>query len=305
MTFEFWTCMTKQLSTLNWLKRGALCGGLALGAVPAQAGLFDSLFGTKATESSASTGDPAQRVWHIGEFTTVQVVPAEAGAAPNQHPARLGTDVLRWQLGGIRTTIDGKNVNLFAADEINDFAEPLAQAFALAGPGDDVLLISASRRGASFLSNVTAVTARLFMQDGSIQFIVRDARREFVKEYISSPTPPKFDYGSRAAASKVAVSNSAATARRSDWLALGVTLPGAAAAVPVAAPPAAATAVAAPATQATMAPAATSTSPAAATPEPLQTELEHRMATLKRLRDRGLISEEEFQEKRKEVLKQL
>ncbi len=295
--------MTKHQSTLNWLKRGALCGGLALGAVPAHAGLIDSLFGSKSAETAPLASDSARRTWQIGEFTTVQLVPAEAGATPNQHPARLSTDVLRWQLGGIRTTVDGKTVNLFAADEINDFAEPLAQAFALAGPSDDVLLISASRRGASFRRTVTAATARLFVQDGSLQFIVRDARREFVKEYISSRTPPKFDFGSRSVASKVAVSNSAATVRRSDWLALGMTLPGAAAAAPVATPPAAAPAVATPTAQAPMAPA--TTSPAVAAPEPLQTELEHRMATLKRLRDRGLISEEEFQEKRKEVLKQL
>jgi 3-oxoacyl-ACP reductase-like protein len=54
-------------------------------------------------------------------------------------------------------------------------------------------------------------------------------------------------------------------------------------------------------------PAVPAAAPSAAAPtlEPLQTEAEHRLATLKRLRDRGLISEEEFQEKRKDVLKQL
>jgi pyruvate/2-oxoglutarate dehydrogenase complex dihydrolipoamide acyltransferase (E2) component len=292
--------MTKQPSTLIWLQRAALCGGLLVGAVPAHAGLFDSLFGGKPADAAPSV-DPAQRIWRIGEFTTVQLVPAEPGAAPNQHPFRLGADVLRWQFGGIRTTVGGKTVNLFGNDEINEIAEPLAQAFALAGPGDDVLLISSSRRGASFLTDVTAVTARLFVQDGSLQFVVRDTRLEFVKEYISSRNAPKFSYGSRALASKAAVTHSGATSRRADWLALGLTLPGAAPAAATAAQPAPA-AAAPPAAPAQVTPAA---APAAAAPEPLQTELEHRLATLKRLRDRGLISEEEFQEKRKEVLKQL
>jgi hypothetical protein len=266
---------------------------LLAAAAPAQAGIFDSLFGSGQT---AVKVDPAQRSWRIGEFTTVQVVPAEAGAAPNQHPARVTADALRWQLGGIRVTLGGSSVALFAADEINDFAEPLAQALAVAGPGDDVLLVSSSRRGASFLTDVTAVTARLFVHDDKLQLIVRDARAAFVKEYINSNKAPKFSHGSRANASAVVLSNSSAASRRGDWLALGLTLPGAAPAL-VAAPVTAA---------ATVAPTAAA-APATAAPalEPLQTEAEHRLATLKRLRDRGLISEEEFQEKRKEVLKQL
>lgn len=288
--------MTDYHESMNRLRCIVLCGGLLIGAAPAHAGLFDALFGSKPADAAPATVDPAQRVWRIGEFSAVQIVPAEPGAAPNQQPARLGVDVLRWQLGGIRATVDGKVVNLFAADEINDFAEPLAQALALAGPGDDVLLVSTSRRGASFLSNVTAVTARLFVQDGSLQFIVRDVRLEFVKDYINSRAPLKFSHGSRSTASQVVLSNSAATSRRSDWLALGLTLPGAAPSAPAPAQ----TAVPVP-----VAPAPAVTAPAAAAPEPLQTELEHRLATLKRLRDRGLISEEEFQEKRKEVLKQL
>ena len=282
---------------LSRLKHALVCAGLLATALPAQAGLFDSLFGRPA----AVKVDAAQRSWRIGEFTTVQLVPAEAGAAPNQHPARLTADALRWQLGGIRTTVDGQMVPLFAADEVNEFAEALAQALAMAGPGDDILLLSSSRRGASFLADVTAVTARLFVQDGSLQFIVRDARGAFVKEYINSRTPPKFSYGSRTSASGVALVNSSATSRRGDWLALGLSVPGAAPAV-VAAPLVAApvAGVAAPAV-----PAAVSAAAAPVVQEPLQTEAEHRLATLKRLRDRGLISEEEFQEKRKEVLKLL
>ena len=282
------------------LRPAVLCAGLLVAALPAQAGLFDSLFGG----TSAVKVDAGQRIWRIGEFTTVQLVPAEAGAAPNQHPARVTADALRWQFGGIRTTVDGQMVPLFAADEVNDFAEALAQALATAGPGDDIVLVSASRRGASFLTAVTAVTARLFVQDGGLQIIVRDTRASFVKEYINSRAPLKFNYGSRASASGVALVDSSATSRRGDWLALGLSLPGAAPAV-VAAP----VVVASPVAGVAAPTSPTTASPAAAAPpvvlEPLQTEAEHRLATLKRLRDRGLISEEEFQEKRKEVLKQL
>ncbi len=298
----------RDLHLVRGFKRAALCTALLAATAPAQAGLFDSLFGNKAGEAAQFQVDGARRTWRIGEFTTVELVPIEAGAAPNQHPARVTAEALRWQLGGIRTTADGKNMALFAADEINDLAEPLAQAFAAAKPGDDVVLISSSRRGASFLTNVTAVTARLFVQDGGLQLIVSEVRQEFVRDYIASRSEPKFVYGSRLKASKANVTHSAATsAPRADWLVLGTGLPGATpAAVPavVSAPTAAAPAVVAPVAAAAR-PVVPAAAPAAPALEPLQTEAEHRLATLKRLRDRGLISEEEFQEKRKDVLKQL
>ena len=175
---------------LVWFQRGALCTCLAVAAVPAHAGLFDGLFGDKA--AAKAQVDPVQRLWKVGEFSQVQVVSREPGSTENQHPAKVPAEVLRWQLAGVRTTVDGKSVNLFGADEINDLAEPLAQALAVAGPGDDVLLLSTSRRGASFLTTATGITARLFVQDGSLQLIVHDARLEFIKDYIGSRTPPKF-----------------------------------------------------------------------------------------------------------------
>ena len=278
-------------NVLAWFKRGALCAGLVATGVPAHAGLFDTLFGRQPAAQQAKV-DPAQRTWSMGEFNTLQLVPREPGAAENQHPLRVGSDVLRWQLAGVRVIVDGKSVALLSGDEVNEIAEPLAQALAVAGPGDDVVLLSTSRRGATFLTTATGVTARLFVQDGSLQLIVRDARLEFIKDYINSRSAPSFNYGSRSTAGNATLANSAATNRRADWLALPLTMPGAAAAV-VAQP--------APATANRAAPAVA----AAPALEPLQTEAEHRLATLKRLRDRGLISEEEFQEKRKEVLKQL
>jgi cytochrome c-type biogenesis protein CcmH/NrfG len=47
--------------------------------------------------------------------------------------------------------------------------------------------------------------------------------------------------------------------------------------------------------------------PAAAAPRPAVSadEVEQRLLTLKRLRERGLISEEEFQQKRREILQSL
>jgi hypothetical protein len=240
----------------------------------------------------------------MGEFTTIQLVPREPGAGPNQHPARVSGEALRWTLGGVRVNVDGGNAALLSADEVGELAEPLAQALAVARPEDDVVLLSTSRRGANFLTTATGVTARLFVQDGRLQLIVRDARLDFIKQYIASKATPTFNYGSRSLAGNAVLSYSEALVRRTDWLALPLTLPGAAAAtaagVPAAQPAAPTAVVAAPAAAA--APAARAAAPVAEGP---LTEAEARLQTLKRLRDRGLISEEEFQDKRKEVLKLL
>jgi hypothetical protein len=288
------------IDALPALKRWAASAFLVACALPAHAGLFDSWFGNKASTPTPAKVDPAQRLWRIGEFTTVQLVPREPGAAENQHPARVAVDALRWQLGGVRVIVNGASVALFAGDEINDITEPLAQAFAAAGPGDDVALLSTSRRGASFLTTPTGVTARLFVQDGALQLIVRDARLEFVKDYINSRAPLTFTYGSRSTPGGATLSQSAATVKRPDWLALPLTLPGAApvaSASPAVVPAGVAAAVASPA-------AVAATPAPAAVPQGPMSEVEYRLQTLKRLRDRGLISEEEFQEKRREVLKQ-
>lgn len=283
------------MKTRGALRTAAVGLALVVTAQVSQAGLLDSLFGAKPAQV-----DVAKRLWRIGEFTTVQIVPAEPGASPNQHPVRVPADTLRWQLGGVRTTIDGATVALFAADEVTELVEPLAEALSVAGPGDDIQVLSTSRRGGTvLLTTATGVTARVFVQDGSLQFIVHDARLEFIKDYIKSTTPPKFVFGSRSGASNVVLANSGAQNRRADWLALPLTMPGMPAAAPVAAP--ALPAVPLPAAGAQ----APRSAPVAVAPEPPLSEVERRFQTLKRLRDRGLITEEEFQEKRKEVLKQL
>jgi hypothetical protein len=138
-----------------------------------------------------------------------------------------------------------------------------------------------------------AVTARLFVQDGQLQLIVNDARYEFMNLYIGSRQPPVFTYGSRDRASKAMLRSDASTAKRPDWLTMPVASVSARtsgpAPVQMAAPPA------------VSAPAAPMVSPVAAPPN----DFEQRLTLLKRLRDKGLISEEEYLQKRKEILSQL
>lgn len=277
------------------LTLAAACAAL-LGSAPAQAGWLDGLLVGQASPSASAK----QRLWSIREFSRIELAAREAGAEANQHPATLQADVLRQQLAQVQVVERGAAQALFSADELAELSGPLVQALGRAGPGDDVLLLSSARReGAMFLAP-TAVTARLFVQGGQLQLIVRDARFEFYDAYRGTHQPPHFEFGSRTATGSASLRSAGATSRRADWLSIPL--------VAVAAPVAP---VATPA--ATAAPAAGVVAPApaaaAAPRKPLDAagaeDIERRLETLKRLREKGLITEEEYQHKRKEILQLL
>jgi len=210
-----------------------------------------------------------QRNWQIHEFTRVELSAREAGAAPNQHPASISADTLREQLGSARLATPQGSTPLFAADELAELAGPLSQALKAAGPGDDVLLLSSARREGGLLASPTALAARLFVHGGQLQLIVHDARFEFFDVYRGTKVVPRFNFGSRNAVGRVALEAANATQQRADWLQMA--------------------AIAAPAATA-----------------PAQGDaIEQRLERLKRLREKNLISEDEYQHKRKEILNQL
>jgi hypothetical protein len=259
-----------------------VCAAL-LGSSAAQAGWFDGLL----AQGQAPTTNAKQRVWQVREFSRIELAPREAGAEPNQHPATVSADVLRQQLAPIQFTGRNGAQALFSADEVGELVGPLAQALGRAGPGDDVLLLSSARRAGDIFVSPMAVTVRLFVQGGQLQFIVHDARFEFYDVYRGTQALPRFSYGSRSAAGAVSVQSAGATNRRADWLVIPLqAAPAVAAPAAVVAPP-----PAAPVRKALDAPAVD--------------DIERRLETLKRLREKNLITEDEYQQKRKEILQLL
>jgi hypothetical protein len=287
--------------------RLALCCALGLASVSAQAGWLDGLLAQGQSTGTASR----QRLWAIHEFTRIELVAREPGAEPNQHPATLQPEGLRQQLAQIQVLGGNGPQPLFGSDELGELVLPLTQALERAGPGDDVLLLSSARRAGALFLSPTAVTARLFVQGGQLQFIVRDTRLEFYDTYRGTHVAPRFGFGSRKAAGGASVQSAAATSTRADWLAIPLqgAAPVNAAAVP--AVPTTPAAPAAPAVPAAIAPAAVA--PAVAAPPPARKaldaaaaeDIERRLEVLKRLRDKGLINEDEYQQKRKEILQLL
>lgn len=292
----------------RWLAPAILCAGVTLAPVPSAfaASWTDFLFGSKNASGDKPAVPSDRRVWRIGEFTAIQRAEREAGAPANQHPAAIAPETLRQLLAPVRLVVGNGTQPLFAPDEISDLIEPLAEALSVAQPGDDLLLLSTHRRGGGVLVAPLGLTARLFVQDNSLHLIVHEARRDFVNAYIGSRIAPTFTFGSRAKAGTVTLQDPGATVRRADWLAIPVNRVAAAAPAPqpVVLPAAAPAPGVPPRAQTAPAPAAAAAPVARPAPASAD-EIEQRLLTLKRLRERGLISEEEYQQKRREILQAL
>lgn len=265
----------------------ALCAVLAVGfALPLVAG------------AAEPAGKAAKaRSWEIGEFTAIRLAPKESGAPDNDQPVVLSAEGLRAQLAAVQAVVRGKQEALFGADELQELVRPLTEALSVAGPGEDVLLLSTSRRDAGVLGAPYGITARLFIQGQALNLVVRDTRLDFFNAYRGTKVPPTFVYGSRAVAGTDTIRSAGASSRRADWLVFPLNAP-APTLVP-AAPPALLPASPARAEQP---PAA---APARVPEAGFYDAQAERLRGLRRLRDQGLISEEEYQQKRREILQTL
>lgn len=286
----------------QWMRKGlvacAIAGGLAT-AVHAHAESFlDNFFNSKPDLGSAS-----QRSWRIAQFTTVKLVDKEPHAANNLHPAAVDAAALRTQLGAIQVAVRDGIEPLLVDEELAEIIPVVVRALSLAKPGDDVLLLSHARRGGR-MAVPTAVTARLFVNAEGFNVVVNDARLSFIGDYVNTHVEPKFVYGSRTHPSAASLKSASAVSKRGDWVVIPVA--SLVAAGPALAQPARPAPVAVAATPAPVGVVATPAVPAApGSPAAVGDEIEQRLVTLKRLRDKNLISEEEYQQKRKEILQRL
>ncbi len=250
--------------------------------------------------------DPVQTQWKLANFTWLKRVPAEGGAPANAHPAALAADTLHAMLEPVQAMVEGQAIPLFAKDELKALVKPLAEAFALAQPGEDLILLSTHKRGGSFMEMAVGLTARLFVRDGALNLIVQDTRLGFMDRYAADRTLPTFVYGSRTAASGASLQARGAAQPRADWLALPLLAAPArpAAPAPVAAPPAAAvTALAT--TPASPASAPAPEPPAAPRDAAFYEAQTQRLKALKKMRDEGVLTEAEYQAKREAILRTL
>jgi hypothetical protein len=160
--------------------------------------------------------------WMISTFSWIKRVPAEKGALANGQPLRVEASALAQALGAVRFVSGSAEEPLFDPAEAADVAKAMAEALSLAGPDEDLELLSTAKRGRFLLGDSLAVTARVFAREDKLNIIVHDARKDFMIEYRQETRMPEFDYGSRFLAGAVALRAPGAEARRADWIALPV-----------------------------------------------------------------------------------
>lgn len=260
------------------------------------------------------------RTVYKGEFAYVRIERAQAQAAPGLHPVQLAPEVLRAALAALRI---GKAADeaLFNDDELAEIVPPLVKALAELQPAQDLAFAVAGRHGGwTALAARVVTTGRMFRSAAGLQLIVGLAHRPFESQYRATGYLIPFEPGRRAEvvdpAAVISGMPLSVGAARPDWVTLTLAPAAAQAAAPVSSPPPAPAPAATAAAAASVVPAAPAAAATAVAPAPAAAatrsrdaafyeEQETRLRALKRLRDGGLITEEEYQQKRKQVLDQL
>jgi hypothetical protein len=243
-----------------------------------------------------------------GRFSFVRIEASEAGAAANEHPLRTDAASLRAQLQ--RIVIPGRTTEVLMTEaQLDEIAAPLAAALGKATAAQDVAFAVSDRHsGFGPLALRAVTTGRVFQRDGQLNVIFGLVRRDFESQFRGSGVLIAFEPGQRAkvldTSQKLQLAQAAdGKQTRSDWFALSAVAAAPAAAAPPAASTSGAAAPVAPAAGAATAP------PRAATPaEPgdaAYRAVAERLRALEKLRKDGLITEQEYQDKRREILKSL
>ena len=277
----------------------------------------------------------AQRVVsyvYQSQFSYVRIETREPGAALNEHPLNLDSAALRAALASVMLD-DSTKTQALGDDELAELLPPLAKALARATPEQEVSFAIAGRYGFSGPMALRSITtARVFRRDGRLQVIFGLLRVPFESQLRATGYLRPFDPGQRSEpvdrSTRVQVVSGLGQAVRPDWVALDLgaasaqaraAAAAASSAAAESAPAAAGFAPAPPAAPATPASSAVSAlpaavpaalSPAALSPtatdgDAIAARAAERLKALKKLRDQGLISEQEYQDKRTQILRDL
>lgn len=267
-----------------------------------------------------SAADRVVSMEYEGRFSYVRIERREPGADINQHPIAIDTTAMRSLLASLQLP-GRKTESLLTAVELDEIAAPVASALRKASAEQDVTFAVSDRHGLlGPLAARAVTTARVFRRDGQLQVIAGLVRRDFESQFRATGYVIPFEPGSRAKAvepdARIAVEAGAGNNRRADWAVLWLdSKPAAPAAVATPAAPAPGVISGAPATGAaavvpvTPTARATPIPEAAASPAPdadaIYRNVSERLKALQKLRDSGVISEQEYQEKRRQILKDM
>jgi hypothetical protein len=235
----------------------------------------------------------------------------DPAATPNDHPASLSPSSVENALGALRVRlVDRDNGTetqraVFTKDELANLAPQVAAGLAKAGPRQDVTFTTIGSHALStggLIKDPGVNVGRVFYEGGRLNVIFGELQSNYRKKNVYGQRDQDFDkrrQGTRVKASKqkltlatlpgISLHASGDGNVRDDW----VTIDPAVADVPPSAQQEAAKSAAAP----------TAATPAAS--QKTSADLEKRLQSLKDLRDKGLISQEAYDAKVRELLSEL
>lgn len=269
--------------------------------------------GCASMKTGAGDAEQARTIWKVREqFVNVVPQEREAGnpAVANDHPADLSPGELRRILASVEVLLPGMDapLPLFSDTELKVLEDSGTKALRQANPNEDVTFAVFGYHAAlqGLLKQTKVTTGRMFFQEGKLNLILGIVQRDVMETEDRRLNP--FTPGSRLRPSDVSATFRAAvagvpfTVRRSDWLVFAPL--GSIPAVetvkprPEPVPPAAVQPVPSQEKGATVERPVPATAPA-------PRSLEERLIMLKNLKDKGLITDDEFRAKRSKILDEL
>ncbi len=175
---------------------------LPLCFVTAGCSICNSLFKSSAEISSASAERTIwhSRAWYAGQISGEQYVrvvkhdrPKGGLISQNDHPAILEPGQIRSALGEleVKPTPDDKPIPVFTAPELDVLGKRLSEGLALAGPDEDITFAVIGLRRALFglAKRPMATTGRVFYKNGKLNLIFGKVVAE-LKEHIDPRLEP-------------------------------------------------------------------------------------------------------------------
>lgn len=282
----------------RWLAL-ALASACAAASSSAHAGWVDSLFGSNSsnTAAEANNDEPVRKVWPLGEFSFVRLQPAKddvADAAFNRHPAKVSEALVEKLLSSVRMPKGKESTEpLFSNAEAWTLAPAISEALAAASPGEDVLVQSSARRAVNSIEAPTVATARIFITADGLQLLVQATRFDYYDRWRGAAKVPDFPVASRKSTGSTLLQSPLAKSQAASWLVF-----------PLSSELKTATLAPAPTKAVAVAPVAAAM-PVKPRDAAFFNEQAQRLDGLKSLREKNLITEAEYQQKRSEVLQGL
>lgn len=271
-------------------------------------------------------------IWEAGKNVFIKYAEQDkSNFGKNDHPVVLKADEISTALESLKTLDNDRSdsaqeqQSVFTVDQIDVLSQNLAKGLAKANPNQDIsfALEKNARKIFGLKPNRLFVAGRAFYKDEKLNIIIGDYDRAADQGFEAAYDPTNvgivryhFDHGSRTRSSKgfrkpvIAVqgveSKQLKETQRSDWLLIDLKLAAEASDL-----------------RARMhkteeqarkreelkellgSEEASPSRPAAAVPATATGSFEERLTTLNRLRDKGLISDEEYAMKRKQILEEL